>query len=152
MCNSFPWWLDYLTRPPCKSVSCSLVLTAFGIVRGRNCQGKKLSLEFKFAFPWWLIMLSTFFIGHFYVFFDEISFLLFFFLLFGMFVLFHTVHGVLKARILKWFAIPFSSRTKLWKILQEMGIPDHLTCLLRNLYAGQEVTVRSGHGTTDWFK
>ena len=38
---------------------------------------------------------------------------------------------------------------KLWKILQEMGIPDHLTCLLRNLYAGQEETVRSGHGTTD---
>ena len=40
----------------------------------------------------------------------------------------------------------------LWKILQEMGIPDHLTCLLRNLYAGQEPTVRSGHGTTDWFQ
>ena len=38
---------------------------------------------------------------------------------------------------------------KLWKILKEMGIPDHLTCLLRNLYAGQEATVRSGHGTTD---
>ena len=41
---------------------------------------------------------------------------------------------------------------KLWKILQEMGIPDHLNCLLRNLYAGQEATVRTGHGTTDWFK
>ena len=41
---------------------------------------------------------------------------------------------------------------KLWKILQEMGIPDHLTCLLRNLYAGQEETVRTGHGTTDWFQ
>ena len=41
---------------------------------------------------------------------------------------------------------------KLWKILQEMGIPDHLTCLLRNLYAGQEATVRTGHGTMDWFK
>ena len=40
---------------------------------------------------------------------------------------------------------------KLWKILKEMGIPDHLTCLLRNLYAGQEATVRNGHGTTDWF-
>ena len=39
-----------------------------------------------------------------------------------------------------------------WKILKEMGIPDHLTCLLRNLYAGQEATVRSGHGTTDWFQ
>ena len=41
---------------------------------------------------------------------------------------------------------------KLWKILQEMGIPDHLTCLLRNMYAGQEATVRNGHGTTDWFQ
>ena len=41
---------------------------------------------------------------------------------------------------------------KLWKILKEMGIPDHLTCLLKNLYAGQEATVRTGHGTTDWFK
>ena len=41
---------------------------------------------------------------------------------------------------------------KLWKILQEMGMPDHLTCLLRNLYAGQEATVRTGRGTTDWFK
>ena len=43
---------------------------------------------------------------------------------------------------------------KLWKILQEMGIPDHLTCLLRNLYAGQEATVKTGHGrgTTDWFQ
>ena len=41
---------------------------------------------------------------------------------------------------------------KLWKILKEMGIPDHLTCLLRNLYAGEEATVRTGHGTTDWFQ
>ena len=41
---------------------------------------------------------------------------------------------------------------KLWKILKEMGIPDHLTCLLRNLYAGQEATVRTGHGTKDWFQ
>ena len=41
---------------------------------------------------------------------------------------------------------------KLWKILKEMGIPDHLTCLLRNLSAGQEATVRTGHGTTDWFQ
>ena len=41
---------------------------------------------------------------------------------------------------------------KLWKILKEMGIPDHLTSLLRNLYAGQEPTVRTGHGTTDWFQ
>ena len=41
---------------------------------------------------------------------------------------------------------------KLWKIMREMGIPDHLTCLLRNLYAGQEATVRTGHETTDWFQ
>ena len=41
---------------------------------------------------------------------------------------------------------------ELWKILKEMGIPDHLTSLLRNLYAGQEATVRTGHGTTDWFQ
>ena len=42
-------------------------------------------------------------------------------------------------------------RNKLWKILQEMGIPDHLTCFLRNLYASQEATVRNGHETTHWF-
>ena len=41
---------------------------------------------------------------------------------------------------------------ELWEILKEMGIPDHLTCLLRNLYAGQEATVGTGHGTTDWFQ
>ena len=41
---------------------------------------------------------------------------------------------------------------KLWKILEQMRIPDHLTCLLRNLYAGQEATLRTGHGTTDWFQ
>ena len=41
---------------------------------------------------------------------------------------------------------------QLWKILKDMGVPDHLTCLLRNLYAGQEATVRTGHGTTDWFQ
>ena len=41
---------------------------------------------------------------------------------------------------------------KLWNILKEMGIPDHLTCLLRNIYAGQEAAVRTGHGTTDWFQ
>ena len=40
----------------------------------------------------------------------------------------------------------------MWKILKEMGVPDHLTCLLRNLYAGQKATVRTGHGTTDWFQ
>ena len=42
--------------------------------------------------------------------------------------------------------------SKLWKLLKEMGIPDHLTCLLRNLYPGQEAAVRTGHGTTDWFQ
>ena len=41
---------------------------------------------------------------------------------------------------------------KLWKILKEMGIPDHLTCLLRNLYAGKKATVKTGHGATDWFQ
>ena len=43
-------------------------------------------------------------------------------------------------------------KKKRWKILKEMGIPDHLNCLLRNLYASQEATVRTGHGTTDWFQ
>ena len=47
---------------------------------------------------------------------------------------------------------PLCDHNKLWKILQEMGIPDHLTCLLRNLYASQEATVRTGRGTTDWFQ
>ena len=45
-----------------------------------------------------------------------------------------------------------ADHNKLWKILREMGTPDHLTCLLRNLYAGQEATVRIGHGTIDWFQ
>ena len=49
-------------------------------------------------------------------------------------------------------AFHYVHHNKLWKILQEMGIPDHLICLLRNLYAGQEATVRTGHGTADWFK
>ena len=48
-------------------------------------------------------------------------------------------------------AFDYVGHNTLWKILKEMGIPDHLTCLLRNLYAGQEATVRTGHGTTDWF-
>ena len=50
--------------------------------------------------------------------------------------------------------MPFDcvDHNKLWKILKEMGIPDHLTCLLRNLYAGQEAIVRAGHGTMDWFQ
>ena len=47
-------------------------------------------------------------------------------------------------------AFDYVDHNKLWKILKEMGIPDHLTCLLRNLYAGQEVIVRTGHGTIDW--
>ena len=50
------------------------------------------------------------------------------------------------------FIVPCVDHNKLWKILREMGIPDHLTCLLRNLYAGQEATVRTGYGTTDWFQ
>ena len=49
-------------------------------------------------------------------------------------------------------AFDFVDHNKLWKTLKEIGIPDHLTCLLRNLYAGQEATVRTGHGTTDWFQ
>ena len=49
-------------------------------------------------------------------------------------------------------AFDYVDHNKLWEILQEMGIPEHLTCLLRNLYAGQEGTVRTGHGTTDWFQ
>ena len=49
-------------------------------------------------------------------------------------------------------AFDCADHNKLWKIFQEMGIPDHLTCLLRNLYAGQEATVRTRHGTTDWFQ
>ena len=49
-------------------------------------------------------------------------------------------------------AFDYVDHNKLWKILQKMGIEAHLTCLLRNLYAGQEVTIRTGHGTTDWFQ
>ena len=49
-------------------------------------------------------------------------------------------------------AFDFVDQNKLWEILNEMGVPYHLTCLLRNLYAGQEITVRTGHGTTDWFQ
>ena len=49
-------------------------------------------------------------------------------------------------------ALDCVDHNKLWKVLKEMGIPDHLTCLLRNLYAGQKETVRTGHGTTDWFQ
>uniref|UniRef100_A0A8C0AC82 RNA-directed DNA polymerase n=1 Tax=Bos mutus grunniens TaxID=30521 RepID=A0A8C0AC82_BOSMU len=81
-----------------------------------------------------------------------------------------SVHGIFQARVLEWVAIAFPEiniyfcfidyakafdcvdHNKMWKILKEMGIPDHLTCPLRNLYAGQEATVRTGHGTTDWFQ
>ena len=49
-------------------------------------------------------------------------------------------------------AFDYMDHNKLWKILQEMGMSDHLTCLMRNLYAAQETTVRTGHGTTDWFQ
>ena len=49
-------------------------------------------------------------------------------------------------------AFDFVDHNKLWKILKEMGIPGHLTCLLRNIYAGQEATAKTGHGTTDWFQ
>ena len=49
-------------------------------------------------------------------------------------------------------AFDLVDHNKLWKILKEMGIPGHMTCLLRNLYAGQEATVRTGHGKTDWFQ
>ena len=50
------------------------------------------------------------------------------------------------------YAKAFVNHNKWWKILKEMGIPDHLTCLLRNLYAGQDATVTTGHGTMDWFQ
>ena len=49
-------------------------------------------------------------------------------------------------------AFDYVDHNKLWEILKEMGISDHLTCLLKNLYAGQEATIRTGHGTTDWFQ
>ena len=49
-------------------------------------------------------------------------------------------------------AFDYVDQNELWEILKEMGIPDHLTCLLRSLYAGQKATVRTGHGRTDWFQ
>ena len=58
----------------------------------------------------------------------------------------------ISALLAKAKAFDCVDHNKLWKILKEMGIPDHLTCPLRNLYAGQEATVRTGHGTTDWFQ
>ena len=67
-----------------------------------------------------------------------------------------SVHGIFQARILEWVAISFSidcmDHSKLWKMLKELGVPDHLNCLLRNLYVGQEATVRTRQGTTDWLK
>ena len=70
--------------------------------------------------------------------------------------------GIIQGRILVWVAMPSSQGsfqprdemwiTSNWEILKEMGIPDHLTCLLRNLHADQEAPVRTGHGTMDWFK
>ena len=63
-----------------------------------------------------------------------------------------STHGIFQARVLEWVSIGvWIYLCKLWKILKEMGISDHLTCLLGNLYAGQEVTVRTGHGT-DWLQ
>ena len=50
------------------------------------------------------------------------------------------------------FVVIYTVKDKLWKILQEMGLPDHLTCFLRNLYSGQDATVRTGHGSMDWFQ
>ena len=68
-----------------------------------------------------------------------------------------SIHGIFQARVLESALLTtprllILDHSKLWKILKEMGIPDHLTYLLRNLYAGQEETVRTGHGTTDWLQ
>ena len=62
------------------------------------------------------------------------------------------VSHIVDRRFIIWATRDYMDYQKLWKILKKMGIPDHLTCLLRNLYAGQEATVRTGHGTTDWFQ
>ena len=67
-------------------------------------------------------------------------------------IYFYKGHFYLKGFIDYAKAFDCVDHNTLWKILKEMGIPDHLTCLLRNLYAGQEATVRTGHGTTDWFQ
>ena len=65
----------------------------------------------------------------------------------------HTFPRWPKKKGVDWDLNPFDScHHKLWEVLKEMGIPDHLTCLLRNLYVGQEATVRTGHGTTPWFQ
>ena len=65
-------------------------------------------------------------------------------------LLLHSIQAFIKHCDAK--AFDCVDHNKLWKILKEMGIPDYLTCFLRNLYAGQEATVRTGHGTTDWFQ
>ena len=65
---------------------------------------------------------------------------------------FKMLQGKKKCFIVYSKAFDCVDHNKLWKILQEIGIPDHLICLLRNLYAGQEAMVRTGHGTTDWFQ
>ena len=63
------------------------------------------------------------------------------------------IHKIIREYSEQLYANMFNvAHNKLWKMLKEMGIPDHPTCLLRNLYAGQEATVRTGHGTTDWFQ
>ena len=68
-------------------------------------------------------------------------------------VIIHTIKTHYQKNIFDYAkAFDCVDHNKLWKILKEMGIPDHLTCLLRNLYAGQEATVRTGHGTTDCFQ
>ena len=64
-----------------------------------------------------------------------------------------STHGIFQARVLEWVSIGvWIYLCKLWKILKEMGISDHLTCLLGNLYAGREAPVRTGHVTTEWFQ
>ena len=63
----------------------------------------------------------------------------------------HKIHKIIYFCFID-YAKAFVNHNKWWKILKEMGIPDHLTCLLRNLYAGQDATVRAVHGTTDWFQ
>ena len=63
--------------------------------------------------------------------------------------IFPLIQSLIHLETLNFYCV---DHNKLWKILKEMGIPDHLTCFLRNLYAGQEAIVRDGHGTKDWFQ
>ena len=88
--------------------------------------------------------------GKLFIFLRTLIFFLSFFFFFELFILYWSITYF-------WFidyakAFDCVDHNKLWKILKEAGIPDHLTCLLRYLYAGQEATVRTGHGTTDWFQ